>query len=69
MQCLIGYSVSIISYFVIILGETTVDIVKDFLALYVIAELGQYLFKEYSLNKEAMKQIVVMEDYQGMLAV
>ena len=69
MQCLVGYSVSIISYLVIILGESTVDIVKDFLALYVIAELGQYLFKEYSLNKEAMKQIVIMEDYQGILEI
>ena len=45
---MIGYLVSIISYFVIILGDSTDGIVKDFLALFVIAELGSYLFKEYS---------------------
>ena len=66
---MVGYLVSIISYFVIILSASTINIVKDFLALFVIAQMQNFLFNEFSYDRELMKQIVTDEDKQGMLEI
>lgn len=66
---MVGYLVSIISYFVIILSASTIAIVKDFLALFVIAQMQNFLFNEFSYDRELMKQIVIDEDKQGMLEI
>ena len=46
-QAIITVLVAVISYFVIIFAETELDIVKDFLALLVIAEVDSLFFNEY----------------------
>ena len=66
-QVLIVVLVTVINYFIIILNDDIVDIVKDFLAVKVIAELDDYFFLEHTTSSEVCKQIILDEDLQGEL--
>lgn len=61
-QVIMSLLVAIISYFVIIFAESEIDIVKDFLALQVIAQLGGLFFEEYVVHRELCKKIVCKAD-------
>ena len=64
-QVIINGFVAIISYFVIIYDETVLDIILDFLALTVIAELSEYFFQEYVTSNEICKTIINDKENEG----
>ena len=61
--------VAVISYLVIAYQNTIIDIVKDFLALYVVSQFDDFFFIEYVQSKEVCKQIVMEEQYHGILQI
>ena len=63
----INFLVALISYFAIIFAETEIDVVKDFLALKVIADIDQLFFMEYVEHHELCKQIVCDEEKWSVL--
>ena len=60
---------AIISYFIIVFDDTVLDIVKDFLALRIIADFDNLFFHEYVKEREICKQIVLDEDCHGILQI
>ena len=60
-QCIIIMLVTLLNYFTIIAAETVIDIVMNFLALAVIAELDDYFFIAHG-KSELGKRMVMNED-------
>ena len=61
MQCSVIIVVTLLNYFTINSAETVIEIVMDFLALAVIAELDDFFFTSHN-PKELGKKMVVNEN-------
>ena len=68
-QVIITVLIAIISYAVIIFDNTVLDIVKDFVALEIVALLDTFFYQEYDGNREVCKMIVTNPDYHEILKV
>ena len=61
--------IAIISYAVIIFDNTVLDIVKDFVALEIVALLDTFFYQEYDGNREVCKMIIINPEYHEILQV
>ena len=64
-QALLNIGVTIINYLIIISDHTITEIVIDFLALYVITELDDYVFKVHSPDDLSLR--IVTDINEGKL--
>ena len=68
LQFNITLLVTLINYFVIVFEPDILGIVKDFLAIKVIAELDEFFFIEHTKN-EISKKLVIDETIQDILTI
>lgn len=69
MQVSIVLVVTIISYFIIIFNDDIIEIVKDFLAIEVIAALDDYFFSEHLDRSEVARRVISDEQLQEVLKI
>jgi hypothetical protein len=67
MQCFVIIVVTLLNYFTIIAAETVIDIVMNFLALAVIAELDDFFFTSHGQKELGKRMVINDEDEFGDL--